>query len=100
MSQIEESLSAEIATVNTKIDKVEEDIKEARGHVLNNDNKEFWEPELQQLRRKEEQLREEKKQLRDIELEKVKQRTGKYVFLSSHLLIPHHACPFNICCFP
>ena len=88
MSQIEESLSAEIATVNTKIDKVEEDITEARGHVLNNDNKEFWEPELQQLRRKEEQLREEKKQLRDIELEKEKQRTGKYVFLS---LPPPHS---------
>ena len=95
MSDFEESLSAEIATVNTKIDKVEEDITEAEGHVLDNDNKEFWDPKLQQLRRKEnqlrrkeEQLREEKKQLRDIELEKEKQRTGKYVFLS---LPPPHS---------
>ena len=50
-----ESLRAEIATVNEKIDKVEEEISsvdtaitEARGHVLNNDNKEFWESELVQ----------------------------------------------------
>ena len=41
MSQIEESLSAEIATVNTKIDKVEVDITEAEEHVLAHDNKEF-----------------------------------------------------------
>ena len=86
MSQIEESLSAKIATVNTKIDKVEEDITEAKGHVLDNDNKEFWEPKLQQLREEEKQLWDKKKQLleeklRDI-VEKNKQRTGKYVFLS------------------
>jgi hypothetical protein len=80
MSDFEESLSAEIATVNRKIDKVELEISsvetaitEAREHVLSNDNKEFWESELQQLREDKKQLREDKKQLRDLVLLKERQ---------------------------
>ena len=88
MSDFEESLSAEIATVNRKIDKVELEISsvetaitEAREHVLSNDNKEFWESELQQLR-------EDKKQLRDLVLlkERQHQQSGNLTILS---------CPFS-----
>ena len=95
MSDFEESLSAEIATVNRKIDKVELEISsvetaitEAREHVLSNDNKEFWESELQQLREDKKQLREDKKQLRDLVLlkERQHQQSGNLTILS---------CPFS-----
>jgi len=102
MSDFEESLSAEIATVNGKIDKVELEISsvetaitEAREHVLSNDNKEFWESELQQLREDKKQLREDKKQLRedkkqlrDLVLlkERQHQQSGNLTILS---------CPFS-----
>jgi hypothetical protein len=122
MSDFEESLSAEIATVNGKIDKVELEISsvetaitEAESHVLNNDNKEFWEPKLQQLREDKKQLREDKKQLRrkeeqlrDLVLlkEKQQQQPGNLCIVnilfcrfSSLFLfpLPHHILT-TVCC--
>ena len=77
-----ESLYDEIAIVDRKIEKVEDDIssvdaaiKEAEGHVLKNNKLKFWEPKLHHLR-------DEKKQLRDLVLLKEQQHTGKHVFLS------------------
>ena len=97
-----ESLYDEIAIVDRKIEKVEDDIssvdaaiKEAEGHVLKNNKLKFWEPKLHHLRNEKNQLRDEKKHLRDLVLLKKQQRTGKHVFLFP--ITPVH---LTICCFP
>jgi hypothetical protein len=90
-----ESLYDEIAIVDRKIEKVEDDIssvdaaiKEAEGHVLKNNKLKFWEPKLHHLRDEKKQLRDKEKQLRDLALLKEQQRAGKHVFV---FIAPPHS---------